>query len=325
MSRDARSELISGAITINIVSLGRRLVIAITLTFLLTVFSHSMALPPPQKTSSETARLFAYKSVAFDLKEESAKEQDGITIRDVNYAAHTPQRGRIKAYLVRPAGKGRFAGLLFFHWLGEPNGDRNEFLDEAVALAKQGTVSLLIQGYFPWAVAPKDGETDRQRVIDETIEVRRALDLLITQPQVDRKRIGFVGHDYGAMYGATVSGLEKRVKTYVLMAAPGTFSDWSLKYWPASAAKGEEAYRLAIGALDPIRYVSGAAPAALLFQFSNTDKYIQKATASEFVLAASEPKRVIWYDALHDLNIEAARKDRREWLTRHLGLAKRNP
>jgi len=306
-----------------IVATLRRIGIFITLSFLSPAFSQSMTLPLPQKPSSESARLFAYKSVAFDLKEDSVKEQDGVTIRDVHYAAYTPQRGPIRAYLVRPSGKGRFAGLLFFHWLGEPNGDRNEFLDEAVALARQGTVSLLIQGYFPWAVAPKDGETDRQRVIDETIEVRRALDLLISQPQVDRKRIGFVGHDYGAMYGAIVSGLEKRVKTYVLMAGMGNFSAWSLKYWPASAAKGEEAYRLAINALDPIRYVSGAAPAALLFQFSNTDKYIPKATASEFVLAASEPKSVIWYDALHDLNIEAARKDRHEWLTLHLGLARR--
>src|ERR1700682_607791 len=252
----------------------RRSGIFITLSFLLSAFSQSMALPLPQKASKETIRVFAYTSVAFDLKEESAKPQDGITIRDVNYAAYTPQRGRIKAYLVRAGGKGRFAGLLFFHWLGEPNGNRNEFLDEAVALAKQGTVSLLIQGYFPWAVAPQDGETDRQRIVDETIEVRRALDLLISQPQVDRKRIGFVGHDYGAMYGAIVSGLERRVKTYVLMAGMGNFSDWSLKYWPASAAKGEAAYRLAINALDPINYVSGAAPAALLFQFSNTDKYI---------------------------------------------------
>jgi dienelactone hydrolase len=282
-----------------------------------------MASAVSQKASSQTAPLFAYKSVAFALKEESAREQNGVLIRDVNYSAYTPARGRIKAYLVRPAGKGRFAGLLFFHWLGEPNGNRNEFLEEAVALAKQGTVSLLIQGYFPWAVEPKDGETDRQRVIDETIEVRRALDLLISQPQVDGKRIGFVGHDYGGMYGAIVSGLEKRAKTYVLMAGMSNFSEWSLKYWPASAAKGEDAYRLAVNALDPINYVSAAAPATLLFQFSKTDKYIPTASANEFALAASQPKEVLWYDALHDLKIEAAVNDRREWLTRQLGLAKR--
>ena len=304
-----------------IVSFGQRIAVSLTLICLFTGYSQSLALPLPQKANSESAQLFAYHPVAFDLKEESAKEQAGVKISDVNYAAYTSQRGRIKAYLVRPVGKGRFAGVLFFHWLGEVNGNRNEFIDEAVALAKQGTVSLLIEGYFPWAVAPRDGETDRQRVIDETIEVRRALDLLISQAQVDRKRLGFVGHDYGAMYGAIVSGVEKRVKTYVLMAGLSNFSDWSLKYWPASAAKGEAAYRHAISALDPINFVSAAAPAALLFQFANNDKYIPKEAASAYALAASQPKQVIWYDALHDLNIEAARNDRRQWLTRHLGLA----
>lgn len=303
-------------------SLGR-IGIFIALCFLLSALSQSMALPLPQETGSEAARLFAYKSLAFDLKEESAKEQDGVTIMDVNYAAYTPQRGRIKAYLIRPAGKGPFAGLLFFHWLGEPNGNRNQFLDEAMALAKQGTVALLIQGYFPWAVAPQDGETDRQRVIDETIEVRRALDLLLSQPQVDRKRVGYVGHDYGAMYGALVAGVEKRVKAYVLMAGVGSFSDWSLDYWLAkTAAPGKEAYRQAMKTVEPISHISHAAPASLLFQFASTDKYIAKAAATAFFDAASQPKQILWYDSKHDLNVEAARSDRREWLTKQLGLVK---
>ena len=307
----------------HIATIKRRLGILVPLIFLFTVSSDSLASPGSQKPSDKTARLFTYKPVAFDLKEDSAKDRDGVTVRDVNYAAYTSERGRIKAYIVAPAGNGRFAGVLFFHWLGEENSDRNEFLEEAVASARKGTVSLLLQGYFPWAVAPKDGETDRQRIFDETIEVRRALDLLISQPQVDRKRIGYVGHDYGAMYGAIVSGLEKRVKTFVFMAAMSNFADWSLKYWPKSAAKGEEAYRLATKAVDPINFVPRAAPAAILFQFSNNDKYISKEIATNYARAASPPKQVIWYDALHDLNIEAARKDRREWLARHLSLAGR--
>lgn len=306
-------------------SVRRQLRIANALIFLLTVFSQSMASPLPQKASEQSARLFAYKPVAFDLKEESVQDQSGVTIRDVNYAAYTSQRGRVKAYLIRPAGKGPFAGVLFFHWLGEPNGDRNEFLNEAVELAKQGTVSLLIQGYFPWTVEPKDGETDRQRVIDETIEVRRALDLLLSQPQVDRKRIAYVGHDYGAMYGSLVAGVEKRVKAYILMAGVGSFSDWSLDYWLAkTAATGKEAYRQAMKAVEPISHISHAAPASLLFQFANTDKYISKAAAKAFFDAASQPKQVLWYDSKHDLNVEMARSDRREWLNRQLGLAKRN-
>jgi dienelactone hydrolase len=284
------------------------------------------ALPVPRKPDGESARLFAYdRSVAFDLKEASAREQDGVIIRDVNYAAYTQQRGRIKAYLVKPAGKGPFAGVLFFHWYGSPNGNRDQFLGEAVALARRGTVSLLIQGHFPWAVAPTDGQTDRQRVIDETIEVRRALDLLLSQPQVNRKRIGYVGHDYGAMYGAIVAGVDKRVKAYVLMAPIGSFSYWSLAYWLAkTAAPAKEAYRQALNAVDPISHISRATPAALLFQFANSDEHIPKTEANAFQEAASKPKEVKWYDAKHDLHVEAAAKDRREWLTGQLALADRD-
>ena len=297
----------------------------ISLSLLLGISSPAGALTPSPHMKSEAEKLFAYqKSRAFDLKEESVREQDGVVIRDITYAPYTPERGRIKAYLVRPAGKGAFAGVLFFHWLGEKNSDRNEFLDEAVALARQGTVSLLIQGYFPWMVAPADGQTDRQRVIDETIEVRRALDLLLAQDGVDRKRIGYVGHDYGAMYGAIMAGVDKRVKAYIFMAPIGSFSYWSLAYWLRKKdAPFKESYRQALNTVDPVSQISRAAPATLLFQFANSDEHIPKAEALAFSGAASKPKQVLWYEARHDLEVEAARNDRHEWLTRQLGLTRK--
>ena len=302
----------------------RRIGIPMTLGIFLAVSSQLTASALPHKAKDESARLFNYnRSVAFDLKEESAKEQDGVTIRDVSYAAYTAQRGRVKAYLVQPGGKGPFAGVLFFHWYGRPNGNRSQFLDEAVALAKRGTTSLLIEGYFPWSVAPLNASTDRQRVIDETIEVRRALDLLLSQPGVDPKRIGFVGHDYGAMYGAITAGVDKRVKTYILIAGIGSFSNWSLDYWLKDApAPDKEAYRQALKPIDPITQIAQAKAAALLFQFANSDEHIKREAAIAFYDAARGSKQVKWYEGKHELNVEAARNDRREWLTRQLGLAK---
>jgi len=290
----------------------------------LVTFSQPAASPLAQRLDDESARLFDYeRSVGFDLKEESAKEQEGVTIRDVNYAASTQQRARVKAYLVQPGGKGPFAGVLFFHWYGRPNGNRDQFLNEAVSLAKQGTTSLLIQGYFPWAVPPADAKTDRRRVIDETIEVRRALDLLLSQPGVDRKRIGYVGHDYGAMYGAITAGVDKRVKAYVLIAGIGSFSNWSLDYWlEALPATDKEAYRRALKPIDPITQITHAGPATLLFQFANSDEHIKKEAAIAFFDAASRPKQIKWYDGKHELQVEAARDDRRAWVTRQLRLAK---
>ena len=304
----------------------RPLGLLIILTLLFTISSQPLALTLPDKPNGDAEKLFAYKnSVAFDLKEESVKEQDGVRIQDVNYAAYTPERGRIKAYLIKPAGKGRHAGVLFFHWLGETNGNRNEFLDEAAALAKQGIVSLLIQGYFPWTPNPKDGQTDRQRVIDETIEVRRSLDLLLMQPEVNRKRIAYVGHDYGAMYGANMAGVDKRVKTYILMAPIGSFSYWSLAYWLRKTDDAfKDTYRQTLKTVDPISQIPHAAPATILFQFASRDEHIPKTEAEAFFNAASQPKQIKWYDSKHDLNVITARVDRREWLTQQLGLAKQN-
>ena len=123
------------------------------------------------------------------------------------------------------------------------------------------------------------------------------------------------------MFGGIVSGVERRVKTYVLIAGLGNFSDWSLEYWPVTAARGKDVYQRAVEELDPVRYVSHAAPAALLFQFAKTDHYITTEAAAAFFEKASETKQIKWYAAEHDMNVESARNDRRAWLTRELRLA----
>jgi len=275
------------------------------------------------RTKEANVRLFKYVRSPIELKEVSRYEEAGIVVRDVNFKAVNSRHKRIEAYLVSPKGRTRVAGIVFFHWLGNVKSDRTEFLEEAKILARQGAASILIQGFFPWLEEPHEGSSDRQQVIDQTIELRRALDLLLSQPHVDPKRIAFVGHDYGAMFGGILAGIERRVQFYVLMAGMGNFSDWSLKYWRGTAANGEDIYRQAMKPVDPINYISRAAPATLLFQFSNNDKFIPKATATAYYKAASQPKEIKWYDAVHDLNVDVARADRHQWLTRQLRLDRR--
>ncbi|MBA3806511.1 MAG: hypothetical protein H0X14_12465, partial [Acidobacteria bacterium] len=130
------------------------------------------------------------------------------------------------------------------------------------------------------------------------------------------------GHDYGAMYGAIVAGVDKRVKAYILVAGIGSFSNWSLDYWlKKNTDTFKEAYRQAMNPIDPITQISRAAHARLLFQFANSDEHIKREAAIAFYDAASQPKEVKWYDGKHELNVEAARRDRREWLTRQFRLA----
>lgn len=83
----------------------------LAMTVLAWMFSAaSFAQPLSMKTRKPILPSFSYKkSTSFDVKEVSAKTENGVTVRDVNYAAHTSERGRVKAYIVSPTGKGRFA------------------------------------------------------------------------------------------------------------------------------------------------------------------------------------------------------------------------
>ena len=267
------------------------------------------------------------RNTAPKLTELSSSLQDGVQVRDLEFAATGAARTRVKVYLISPPAQGavaanKYAGILYFHWLGEINSNRQEFFAEASALAKRGAVAVLIEGYFPWKLAPKDGATDRQRVIEETIDLRRALDFLLAQPGVDAKRIAFVGHDYGAMYGSILAGVDQRPQSYVLLAPTGSFSRWSLDYWLAKATPElKSAYRDALRAIDPIKQITqAAAPSQIFLQYAKHDEHIRQDEAQAFAAAISAPKQVKWYEAQHDLRVKQADQDRRAWLSTRLAL-----
>jgi hypothetical protein len=267
------------------------------------------------------AGMFSYDAKAdYKITEDSAFYKNNILIRSISFISCNPVHGRVKAYLVMPSSQPPYAGIVYFHWLGRPNGNRDEFLDEAVEMADHTVFSILIQGYFPWTEPPVSGKKDRQQVIDQTIDLRRAIDILLMQPGIENERIAFIGHDYGAMFGSIMAGIDKRVKACVLVTGMGNFGDWSLKYWKKPSEDGADNYRKSLTPVDPIGYISNVHPTALFFQFANKDIYISKETALHFFNAASEPKLVKWYDTEHEMMIPQVRKDRVEWVKKQLGI-----
>jgi dienelactone hydrolase len=278
---------------------------------------------PDDLTYEQAVHLFDYSPDTPEVKELSVEEGEGYSVHDILYTAHDPNigivKGWINAYLVRPEGGGPFAGILFLHQYGPTNSNRKEFLEEAKMLARQGVVSLLIDGYFPWNTINKDAETDRQNTIGQVIELRRALDFLLTQPGVDPQRIAFVGHSFGASYGGILSGLEKRVKAYVFMNGE-KLSDGFLSPYLLGSSVDQTTYREKMSVVEPVMYISHAAPAALLFQLGQNTQYVTEEQLTEFSEAGSEPKEVKWYNATDALD-EVAQQERLAWLTEQLSLS----
>jgi dienelactone hydrolase len=269
-------------------------------------------------SAQETPSVFSYdRSRPFDVSIVGSESRGAAIVTDLTYGTLT--RTRRAADLVTPAkaSPGGKPGILFVHWYEPPSttSSRKEFLPDAVELAGDGVVSLLVDTMWsdPEWFVNRDPATDLGHSIEQVKELRRALDFLASRPGVDPRRLFYVGHDFGAMYGAIVAGLEApRLKAFVFMAGTQSFSDWFL-LWP----KRDEGVRRQVidtlAPLDPTRHLANAGALPLLFQFATRDRFVTKAAAEAIVASAKGPKDVRWYDAEHGLNADATR-DRLAWM-----------
>ena len=243
----------------------------------------------------------------------------------------------VKAYLVAFNSEGRqitgevvegkgdvwHPGVLYVHWLGDPKTtNHTEFEAEAVQFADVGVTSLLIdapwsqKGWFERMGASADDDIAFTR--NTVVDVRRSLDLLEQLPRVDKDRIGFVGHDFGAMFGILTASVDHRPVAWVFMTPNRSLGAWYL--WQKTVPQ-REAYlaRLAQFDLPPYAARIQTSGGGVEYQFSSNDEYVTHADAQALFDAtpSSDPtpgsKDIQWFNAGHALD-ENAESDRFVWL-----------
>jgi len=270
----------------------------------------------------------------YDQKAPLGTKQIGVqrrataTVYDITY--DSPKGGVVPAYLVVPKGRGPFAAVIWGHWYWGNSSMRNrrEFLDEAIALAPAGVVSLLTDGPIarPGHLDIKEplDERNATEFLQQVIDMRRGLDLLLARRDIDPKRIAYVGHSYNAGVGALLSGLDRRFTAFVLMAGSMSdeisqrskeFEEFRQKTGPAKV----DAFVAKYSYLDQGKYVSHAAPAVVFLQYGAREKFLNAERARQYAAIVSEPKQLRTYDAEHALNAEA-RRDRIQFLIEQLKL-----
>lgn len=270
--------------------------------------------------------MFDYSHQAsLDIQEIDLEVHNNIKVRDISYA--NPNGERVSAYLIDPCQGNSCAGIIFVHG-GEQ--DRSAFLPEALSLAKLGAVSLLVDEpsvrVMPLFAEP---EADRERYIQVVLNLRRGIDLLLSHPDIAPQRIGYVGLSFGAWMGGVLSGVDDRVRTYVLIAGTPSMTDfWRSHNHPmivqtreSLSAEHLERFLQITAPLDAIHFI-GDASASLFFQFGHQDLIVSESVALQYFEAAAAPKLVKWYEAQHhDIYInKAALHDRVEWLRKELRL-----
>jgi dienelactone hydrolase len=283
-----------------------------------------LACAAQEAAPDKLSRLFDYDAKApLNRRDDLLYEREGVRVYELSY--DSPKGGRVTGYIVAPGGQGPFAGLVFGHW---GYGNRTEFLPEAELLAEAGAVSVLID--YPWArpapwrrsLQPDAPEKDLEVFVQAVVDLRRALDLLGSRGDVDGNRLAYVGHSFGAQWGAILAAVDKRLKAAVLVGGvPDLASIWLESDEPAIVSLRQgvpkekiDKYLEVTAPVNAVNYVPHAAPVPLLFQFARYERYFNEAAMKRYSQAASEPKIVRWYAAGHELNDIRALADRAAFL-----------
>ncbi len=255
---------------------------------------------------------------------------DSASLIDLSYAS--PGGGRVSAWMVVPDGPGPFAGLVYLH--GSET-DRDDFVDEAVAMASGGAVSILIDAPFARSGAGRTGtlqdyfepESEASLTEQTVVDVQRAFDLLAGRPDIDPARIGFIGHSWGASLGAVVAARDPRPSAFVLITGRPSWTGFLVEAADSFAGsralvgdEGWQAYLDAMAPYDAVESVGDVSADRLYLQFGRLDDVVIASHVDQWRAAIQPGVRVdIYADAGHALDA-AATADRAAWLADRLGM-----
>jgi dienelactone hydrolase len=290
-----------------------------------------------QESLEQLSRHWDYdRRAPLDVKQRGLDVKNGVKILDISYAAPVdgrsasvgPNGGVVTAYLIVPSGRGPFPAVIFGHWCmpGSDKKNRTEFLEEALVLAHSGVISLLPDhvnvhpGFVEDTTPLNEHQIDVE--VQQDVNLRRGADLLLARTDVDPKRLAYVGHSCDGSAGAFLSGLDKRFKAFVIMAGDISFEiDKKTKdyqeYRQQVGPEKFDAFAEKYSWVDGGKYISHAAPAAVLLQYAEDEPFLNPEIARQYFELVSEPKTLKIYKAPHALNAEAAR-DRIAFLARQL-------
>lgn len=267
--------------------------------------------------------LFAYDvNAPLNLQKVVESTTKGVEISAISFSS--PNGGTVTGLLFDPITRSSLRpGIVLMH--GMP-GTARSMAAQGQLLAEHGAVAIAIDAPF----ARRGGAPIRFSTDDRTEQVQlikdlqRAIDVLRTRPNVDEDRIAYLGISYSGAMGALFVGIERRLKTAVLVVGDGGLvshmtgpEDFNFMAGLSCAVRAG-LFRV-MAPIEPIRFIAHAPPTRLLLQSGQTDNLVPAADAEALHAAAREPKTIRWYAAGHGLNQQAA-FDRLDWLREQIGI-----
>jgi dienelactone hydrolase len=270
--------------------------------------------------------LFAYDvNGPLNLQKVVESTTNGVEVSAISFSS--PAGGSVTGLLFDPVTRSSLRpGIVLMH--GLPGTARNVMV-QGQLLAELGAVVIAIDAPF----ARRDGQPlrfsaqDRAEQIQLIKDLQRAVDVLRGRPNVDGGRIVYLGFSYGGAMGALFVGIERRLKTAILVVGDGGLVSHftgaeDVNFMAGLSCATRVSWFRAMAPIEPIRFIAHASPIPLLLQSGRLDDLVPMADAQVLHAAAPKSTTIRWYEAGHGLN-QQANFDRLDWLHQEIGLDSR--
>jgi dienelactone hydrolase len=246
---------------------------------------------------------FAYdRGLPLDAVERPLPAPEGITRTHFEFTTTHDQR--VPGILHTPSGTGPFPLLVMQHGAGSEK--------EAEYITKPAEYWAEREGWAVLAIdAPHHGERtqvpfDRQALfqypyrwrdhaIQTAQDLMRALDYAATRPELDPKRLGYIGFSMGTILGVAFVALDQRIKAAVFNIG-GSVTLTRLQQF--SGQVGEDVELIA-ELVDSAAYAPLIAPRPVLMINGTKDEVVSPEVAQRLFDALNEPKRIEWFEGGH--------------------------
>src|SRR5688500_16354018 len=202
--------------------------------------------------------VFEYDRAApLDFRDSLVQTVGDVELRSMSFAS---PRGRATGYLFVPRARGRYAGLVLQH--GMPSRAR-DMIPQGMQLARHGAVVVAVAAPFARRAgeAVLFTEADSAEQVALIVDLQRADDLLPARRHAGPKRLGSLAVSYGPAMGALFAGMERRVRTYLLIVGDGGLiphftgpEDQPAPLGQLDSARRDR-WRSAMRPIEPIRFI----------------------------------------------------------------------
>ena len=210
---------------------------------------------------------------------------------------------RVPGFLYVPKGEARTHPAVLLQYGSGGNKKTNYIVALGQRFVARGFVVLTIDAPQKGERKSKDSKSvdwlfsleGRDQFLQYCGDYSRAVDYLTTRPDVDPKRIGYVGISWGAITGVTYVAHDDRIQAMASIVGGGGF----LGLAGSLAGRSDDRPAASKVPIDPVHHVGSIAPRPLLMLNVTKDQLVPRPFAEALHRAAGKGSKVVWIETDH--------------------------